>query len=111
MLPYVAFAIIRHTFLLSHSEKVQIWNSIENLLADNHVEVREHAAGVLASLMKGGDEELSRVFRDRAYSEAQSILSKRKQRKLGSGQSIASIHGTILALAASVLSSPYDMPR
>jgi hypothetical protein len=28
-----------------------------------------------------------------------------------SGQSIASIHGTVLALAASVLSAPYDMPR
>ncbi|KAK8926304.1 hypothetical protein KSP39_PZI018786 [Platanthera zijinensis] len=109
-LSYLRIFMYRHTFLLSHSEKVQIWNSIENLLADNQVEVREHAAGVLASLMKGGDEELSRVFRDRAYSEAQSIHSKRKQRKLGSGQSIASIHGAILALAASVLSSPYDMP-
>jgi len=42
--------------------------------------VREHAAGVLASLLRGGDEELSRDFRNRAYPEAQSILKKRKQR-------------------------------
>lgn len=42
--------------------------------------MREHAAGVLASLLKSGDEELSRDFRDRAYSEALSVLRKRKQR-------------------------------
>lgn len=44
------------------------------------MQVREHAAGVLASLMKGGDEELSRAFRERSYAEAQKILTKRKQR-------------------------------
>lgn len=44
------------------------------------VQVREHAAGVLASLMKGGDEDLSRAFRDKSYTEAQSILKRRKQR-------------------------------
>ena len=32
-------------------------------------------------------------------------------RKLSSDQSIASVHGAVLALAASVLSVPYDMPR
>lgn len=32
-------------------------------------------------------------------------------RELASGQSIASTHGAVLALAASVLSVPYDMPR
>lgn len=32
-------------------------------------------------------------------------------RNLKAGQSIASIHGAVLALAASVLSVPYDMPR
>lgn len=30
--------------------------------------------------MKGGDEELSRAFRDRSYAEAEKILAKRKQR-------------------------------
>ncbi|KAI0501736.1 hypothetical protein KFK09_016681 [Dendrobium nobile] len=109
-LSYLRTFMYRHTFLLSVSEKVQIWNSIEKLLVDNQVEVREHAAGVLASLMKAGDEELSAVFRDRAFSEARSIIRKRKQRKSGSGQSTASIHGAVLALSASVLSSPYDMP-
>lgn len=109
-LSYLRTFMYRHTFLLSVSEKVQIWNCIEKLLVDNQVEVREHAAGVLASLMKAGDEKLSGAFRDRAFSGAQSIIRKRKQRKSGYGQSTASIHGAVLALAASVLASPYDMP-
>ncbi|XP_038972814.1 proteasome activator subunit 4 isoform X1 [Phoenix dactylifera] len=109
-LTYLLTFMYRHTFTLSVSEKLQIWKCIEKLLVDNQVEVREHAAGVLASLMKGGDEDLSRTFRDQSYAEAQSILRKRKQRKMASGLSIASIHGAVLALAASVLSVPYDMP-
>ncbi|KAE9456561.1 hypothetical protein C3L33_11484, partial [Rhododendron williamsianum] len=73
--------------------------------------VREHAAAVLAGLMKGGDENLSEDFRVRAYRDANSIQKKRKQsRNLSSGQSIASTHGAVLALAACVLSVPYDMP-
>ncbi|KAF5728502.1 proteasome activator subunit 4 isoform X2 [Tripterygium wilfordii] len=43
------------------------------------LQVREHAAAVLAGLMKGGDEDLARDFRDRAYTEATSIHRKRKQ--------------------------------
>lgn len=109
-LAYLRTFMYRHTFVLSDSEKLQIWKNVEKLLVDSQVEVREHAAGVLASLLKGGDEELSRDFRDRAYSEAQSTLKRRKQRKLSSDQSIASVHGAVLALVASVLSIPYDMP-
>lgn len=30
---------------------------------------------------------------------------------MSDGQSVASIHGPVLALTACVLSSPYDMPR
>ncbi|XP_020110072.1 proteasome activator subunit 4 [Ananas comosus] len=109
-LSYLRTFMYRHTFTLSMSEKVQIWQSIEKLLVDSQVEVREHAAGVLASLMKGGDEDLSRAFRDKSYTEAQSILKRRKQRKSTLTPSIASTHGAVLALAASVLSVPYDMP-
>ncbi|XP_073098688.1 proteasome activator subunit 4 isoform X3 [Elaeis guineensis] len=129
-LTYLYTFMYRHTFILSASEKLEIWKSIEKLLVDNQVEIREHAARVLASLMKGGDEDLSRTFRDQSFAEAQSILRKRKQRflykeayqlhaniyvvqllqNLVSGQSIATTHGAVLALAASVLSVPYDMP-
>lgn len=109
-LSYIRTFMYRHTFILSNLEKVQIWMNIEKLLVDSQVEVREHAAGVLASLLKGWDEELSREFCDRAYCHAQSTLKKRKQRKSASDQSIASVHGAVLALAASVLSVPYDMP-
>ncbi|XP_065620607.1 proteasome activator subunit 4 [Quercus suber] len=100
----------RHTFILSSVEKQQIWSTVEKLLIDNQVEVREHAAAVLAGLMKGGDEDLARDFRDRAYLKANNLQRKRKQRNLSSGHSIASIHGAVLALTASVLSAPYDMP-
>lgn len=31
-------------------------------------------------------------------------------RNLSSGQSLATVHGAVLALAASVLSAPYDIP-
>ncbi|WOL13929.1 proteasome activator subunit 4 isoform X2 [Canna indica] len=109
-LSYLRIFMYRHTFILSGAQKQEIWNSIENLLVDNQVEVREHAAGVLAGLMKGGDEYLSKDFRDKSYNEAKLMLKKRKQRNSRSDQSIASTHGAILALAASVLSVPYDMP-
>lgn len=44
------------------------------------LQVREHAAAVLAGLMKGGDENLAEDFRDRAYRDANAIQKKRKQR-------------------------------
>lgn len=43
-------------------------------------QVREHAALILASLMKGGDRDLSREFRDRSYAKAQSVMQKGKPR-------------------------------
>jgi len=110
-LTFLRTFMYRHTFILSDVEKKQIWKTVENLLTDNQVEVREHAAAVLAGLMKGGDENLAEDFRDRAYRDAYAIQKKRKQsRNLSSGQSIASTHGAVLALAAGVLSVPYDMP-
>ncbi|XP_058114656.1 proteasome activator subunit 4 isoform X2 [Magnolia sinica] len=109
-LTYLRTFMYRHIFILSSAEKQEIWKNIEKLLIDNQVEVREHAAAVLAGLLKGGDEDIAKDFRDRAFSEAHSIQKKRKQRNSNSGQSIASTHGAVLALAASVLSVPYDMP-
>ncbi|KAL5729683.1 hypothetical protein ACHQM5_002598 [Ranunculus cassubicifolius] len=109
-LTYLRTFVHRHMFVLSREEKRQIWNTMEKLLVDNQVEVREHAAAVLAGLMKGGDEETSKDFRDRAFTEALSVQRKRTKRRSGSGESMASIHGAVLALAASVLSVPYDMP-
>ncbi|KAL5803775.1 hypothetical protein ACOSQ3_030575 [Xanthoceras sorbifolium] len=109
-LTYLRTFMYRHTFILSNSEKQKIWKTVEKLLTDNQVEVREHAAAVLAGLMKGGDEDLAKDFRDRAYKEANLIQRKNKQRSLSSGQSVASRHGAVLALVASVLSVPYDMP-
>ncbi|CAK9180714.1 unnamed protein product [Ilex paraguariensis] len=109
-LTFLRTFMYRHTFILSNVEKQQIWKIVEKLLTDNQVEVREHAAAVLAGLMKGGDEDLARDFRGRAYREANILQKKRKQRRVISGQSIASIHGPVLALAACVLSVPYDMP-
>ncbi|XP_057472456.1 proteasome activator subunit 4-like isoform X2 [Actinidia eriantha] len=109
-LTFLRTFMYRHTFVLSGEEKKQIWRTVEKLLTDNQVEVREHAAAVLAGLMKGGDGNLAEDFRGRAYRDANAIQKKRKQRNLSSGQSVASIHGAVLALAACVLSVPYDMP-
>ncbi len=44
-----------------------------------YFQVREHAAGVLASLMKGIDKDLSKDFRDRSYAQAQRILHTRQR--------------------------------
>ena len=44
------------------------------------MQVREHAAAVLAGLMKGGDGNLAEDFRGRAYRDANAIQKKRKQR-------------------------------
>ncbi|XP_057429773.1 proteasome activator subunit 4 isoform X2 [Lotus japonicus] len=109
-LTYLRTFMYRHTFILSSSKKQEIWSTVEKLLIDNQVEVREHAAAVLAGLMKGGDEDLAKDFRDRAYLEANSVHRRRKLRNASSGPSVASVHGAVLALAASVLSAPYDMP-
>lgn len=109
-LTYLLPFMYRHTFVLSDAEKLQIWKCVEKLLVDSQVEVREHAAGVLASLLKGGDSVLIGNYRDRVYSEALFLHSKRKQRNWSSSRSIASMHGAVLALAASVKSVPYDMP-
>ncbi|KAK9152276.1 hypothetical protein Syun_010585 [Stephania yunnanensis] len=109
-LTYLRTFLYRHTFILSRMEKQQIWETMEKLLKDNQVEVREHAAAVLAALMKGGDEDLVRDFRDRAIKEAASIQKRRRKRNSSSSDSVASVHGAVLALAASVLSVPYDMP-
>ncbi|KAM3396447.1 proteasome activator subunit 4 [Capsicum galapagoense] len=109
-LTYLRSFMYRHTFVLSKVDKQQIWQTVEKLLTDNQVEVREHTAAVLAGLMKGGDEDLAQDFRHRAYTEASIIQKKRKQRSMRSGLSVASLHGQILALAACVLSVPYDIP-
>ncbi|GAU13463.1 hypothetical protein TSUD_127600 [Trifolium subterraneum] len=107
-LTYLRTFMYRHTFILSSSKKQEIWRTVERLLVDN--QVREHAAAVLAGLMKGGDEDLAKDFRDRAYVEANIVQKRRKSRKASSGSSVASVHGAVLALVASVLSAPYDMP-
>lgn len=43
-------------------------------------QIREHAAAVLAGLMKGGDEDLARDFRERACREANLLQGKRRKR-------------------------------
>ncbi|XP_011095624.1 proteasome activator subunit 4 isoform X1 [Sesamum indicum] len=110
-LTFLRSFMYRHTFILSTMHSQQIWQAVERLLRDNQLEVREHAAAVLAGLMKGGDEELVEDFRRRAYEEAEATLKKRKKRSMASATPIAAVHGSILALAACVLSVPYDMPR
>ncbi|XP_054818668.1 proteasome activator subunit 4 [Prosopis cineraria] len=109
-LTYLRTFMYRHTFILPSSMKRDIWRTVEKLLVDNQVEVREHAAAVLAGLLKGGDEDLAKDFRDRAYVEANVLQKKRRMRNASSGSSVASVHGAVLALAASVLSAPYDVP-
>jgi proteasome activator subunit 4 len=109
-LTYLRTFMYRHTFILTHEDKQKIWKTVEKLLVDSQVEVREHAAAVLAGLMKGGDEDFAADFRDRSYAEANSIQKRRNRRKSSSTQSIAGVHGAVLGLVASVLSVPYDMP-
>ncbi|KAL8462064.1 hypothetical protein ACS0TY_033224 [Phlomoides rotata] len=109
-LTFLRSFMYRHAFILSTTDKQQIWQAVEKLLTDNQLEVREHAAAVLAGLMKSGDEDLVEDFRRRAYEQANDVLKKRKNRSKVSALPIASVHGSILALAACVLSVPYDMP-
>ncbi|KAJ0715844.1 putative armadillo-like helical, proteasome activator complex subunit 4 domain-containing protein [Helianthus annuus] len=109
-LTFLRSFMYRHTFILSCDEKQKIWKAVEKLLTDNQVEVREHAAAVLAGLMKGEDGELSKDFRERAYTEATKLQTRRKRRSSSGNSSVASRHGRVLALAACVLSVPYDMP-
>ncbi|XP_057765375.1 proteasome activator subunit 4 isoform X2 [Salvia miltiorrhiza] len=109
-LTFLRSFMYRHAFVLSNMDKQQIWQAVEKLLTDSQLEVREHAAAVLAGLMKGGDVDLVEDFRQRAYEQASAVLKKRKQRSTVSALPIASVHGSILALAACVLSVPYDIP-
>ncbi|KAL8129180.1 hypothetical protein V2J09_018335 [Rumex salicifolius] len=109
-LTFLRTFMYRHTFILSLEEKKKIWAKVERLLTDNQIEVREHAAGVLAGLMKGGDENLATEFRNRTFKEANHIWKKRKQSKASGSYSLSNIHGAALALTSCVLSDPYDMP-
>ncbi|CAA7016339.1 unnamed protein product [Microthlaspi erraticum] len=109
-LTYLRTFMYRHTFILTHEEKQKIWKTVEKLLVDSQVEVREHAAAVLAGLMKGGDEDFASDFRDRSYAKANSIQKIGNRRKSSTRKSIAEVHGAVLGLVASVLSVPYDMP-
>ncbi|KAJ3677567.1 hypothetical protein LUZ60_003291 [Juncus effusus] len=108
-LTYLEAFMFRHTFTLQESEKSRIWDGIKKLLSDNQVEVREHATKVLASLMKAGETEFSKTFREESYSTAALIINT-KNHRLINRSTLASRHGVLLALAASVLSVPYDMP-
>ncbi|KAL6547028.1 hypothetical protein OROMI_022749 [Orobanche minor] len=109
-LTFLRSFMYRHAFVLSNMDKQQIWQAVEKLLTDNQLEVREHAAAVLAGLMKSGDEDLVEGFRRRAHEQANFVIKKRKNRRMSSTLPMASVHGSILALAACVLSVPYDMP-
>ncbi|KAG9159869.1 hypothetical protein Leryth_007864 [Lithospermum erythrorhizon] len=75
----------RHAFVLGNAEKKQIWETVEKLLRDGQIEVREHAAAVLASLMKGDDGNVAEDFRLRAFSEANAIHKRRKPRSCMEG--------------------------
>ncbi|XP_051128404.1 proteasome activator subunit 4 [Andrographis paniculata] len=109
-LTFLRSFMYRHTFVLSSMHKQQIWQAVEKLLTDNQLEVREHAAAVLAGLIKSGNENFVDDFRKRAYSQANAAIKNRRNRKKASAMPVASVHGSILALAACVLSVPYDMP-
>ncbi|KAL8033297.1 hypothetical protein ABFX02_13G151400 [Erythranthe guttata] len=109
-LTFLRSFMYRHDFILSNMDKQHIWLAVEKLLIDSQLEVREHAAAVLAGLMKGGDKDLVEDFRRRAYEQAAALIKKRKHRSTVSALPVASVHGSILALAACVLSVPYDMP-
>ncbi|KAL1540704.1 proteasome activator subunit 4-like [Salvia divinorum] len=110
-LTFLRSFMYRHAFILSNKDKQQIYQAVEKLLTDSQLEVREHAVAVLAGLMKGGDVDLVEDFCQRAYEQASAVLKKRKQRRTVSALPIASVHGSILALAACVLSVPHDIPR
>lgn len=56
------------------------WLMEKLILHNSFIQVREHAAAVLAGLMKGGDVDLVEDFRKRAYEQAAAVLKKRKQR-------------------------------
>ncbi|KAK7281045.1 hypothetical protein RIF29_08693 [Crotalaria pallida] len=53
---------------------------VDDCKGHTFIQVREHAAAVLAGLMKGGDENLAKDFRDRAYEEANIVQKRRKLR-------------------------------
>ncbi|KAJ3677569.1 hypothetical protein LUZ60_003293 [Juncus effusus] len=108
-LTYLEVFMYRHMFILSEMEKLFIWDGIKKLLSDNQVEVREHASKILASLMKAGEKTISKTFREESYVNALSVINTKNQ-SYNCRCTLASKHGVVLALGASVLSVPYDMP-
>eukprot|EP01018_Ginkgo_biloba_P025846 Gb_04235 [translate_table: standard] len=109
-LTFLQSFMYRHTFLLSSSETERVWCQVQKLLTDNQVEVRELAATVLAGLMKGGKGTVVTAFRESSFREALSLQKRSKTRASKCGPSLSSTHGVVLALTASILSVPYDMP-
>lgn len=102
----------RHTFIMSQGDSNLLWKTVQQLIFDPQLEVRELAAETLAGMMKGADQKLVVAFREKAFREALSLqkAGRRKNRANLESNSVARVHGTALCLAACVLSSPYDVP-
>lgn len=72
--PKKSVLFVKELFLFTRLFLAQVF------ITEIFIQVREHAAGVLAGLMKGGDEDLVEDFRRRAYEQANALLKKRRHR-------------------------------
>eukprot|EP00727_Mastigamoeba_balamuthi_P010640 m51a1_g6199 hypothetical protein (1944) ;mRNA; r:106776-114561 len=122
-LMFIEVVFWRHFFMLDASRMDQLLSTMEELLSDPQLEVREQACQTLSGLLKLLDSskslDLSRRFLARASAalpirrvpanKAPQQLTPQQQQQLS--DAVVGRHGGVLGIAAIVLSQPYDLPE
>eukprot|EP01018_Ginkgo_biloba_P002745 Gb_11035 [translate_table: standard] len=109
-LEFMPLFLHRHRFIMLSSDMTSLWKKVQQLLADNQLEVREAAASTLAGMMKGAEDKLAKPFRETITIAACSYLQTHPSGSSKSREDIAEVHGIVLGLSACILSRPYDIP-
>ncbi|KAL3697925.1 hypothetical protein R1sor_012001 [Riccia sorocarpa] len=111
-LKFIQPLVYRHTYIMPERGMRDLWDRVREMLADSQLEVRELAATTLTGMMKGPGVKFAEEFREDVLKASQVQLTGRlRNRKAKTTSPVAPTHGTVLGLAACILSVPYDMPR
>jgi len=117
-LEFSAWFAFKHAFLLSGHETAALRGNVVGALADARLEVREAASRTLAGMLRGAGAQASAELRARFLAAAGEERARRSREKRAGApapapgeEELVRRHGTVLGLAACVLSCPYDCPE
>ena len=117
-LQFIQYFWFRNAINLGESGSEEVLNEALRLLEDPKLEVREMACDTVSGVIRALSPERQEKLRCTIIAKAREVFPDRKRRRtVGDGKSERDItsplpvrHGTVLALRALVMSSPYDVP-